>query len=69
VLFDRIATTADGVTRTSDVLAHAMTHEITHLLQGIARHSGIGVMKAHWESKDFDLMVQHPLPFAPEDSN
>ena len=30
------------------LLAHVMLHEITHVLQGIDRHSAEGVMKAHW---------------------
>jgi hypothetical protein len=44
-----------------------MTHEITHILQGISRHSLTGVMKAHWDAHDFAQMAYQPLPFAPED--
>ena len=67
VLYDRIEKSADGPTQASKFLAHVMTHEITHLLQGIARHSQTGVMKAHWDAHDFLQMAQNPLPFAPED--
>jgi hypothetical protein len=49
------------------LLAHAMAHEITHLLQGVARHSATGVMKAHWDSGDFLEMKRHLLTFTPED--
>lgn len=49
------------------LLAHAMAHEITHLLQSIARHSARGVMKAHWDSGDFLEMKRHLLTFTPED--
>ncbi len=49
------------------LLAHAMAHEITHLLQGIARHSATGVMKAQWDSGDFVEMKRHLLRFTPED--
>jgi hypothetical protein len=49
------------------VLAHAMAHEITHLLQGVTRHSETGVMKAHWNSRDISDMRSHLLPFAAED--
>ena len=49
------------------LLAHAIAHEITHLLQGIARHSATGVMKAHWDSGDFVEMRRHLLTFTPED--
>ena len=51
----------------SFLLAHAMAHEITHLLQSIARHSARGVMKAHWDSGDFLEMKRHHLTFTPED--
>ncbi len=67
VLYDRIEKSADGPTQASTFLAHVMTHEITHLLQGISRHSQTGVMKAHWDAQDFLQMAQHPLAFAPED--
>lgn len=50
------------------VLAHVMVHEITHILEGIDRHSGEGVMKAHWSEADFGAMGVKPLPFAPEDA-
>jgi hypothetical protein len=67
VLFDRIQRSAAGPIMLSAMLAHVMTHEITHLLQGISRHSETGVMKAHWDAKDFADMGRAPLPFAPED--
>jgi len=67
VLYDRIEASADGPTQVSTLLAHVMTHEITHLLQGISRHSETGVMKAHWSAHDFLQMAYKPLPFAPED--
>ncbi len=44
-----------------------MTHEITHLLQGVSRHYQTGVMKANWDAHDFAQMAYEPLPFAPED--
>ena len=49
------------------LLAHAMVHEITHVLQGVARHSAEGVMKAEWDKADYHAMLFHPLPFTPED--
>jgi hypothetical protein len=48
------------------VLAHAMAHEIAHLLQGVRHHSATGVMKAHWDQGDiFDM--RRLLVFTPED--
>jgi len=49
------------------VLAHVLVHEITHILQGIDRHSGYGVMKACWDAHDYSIMESKLLPFAPED--
>jgi len=49
------------------VLAHVMTHEITHMLQQINRHSPDGIMKARWDAQDYWRMSSHPLTFAPID--
>jgi hypothetical protein len=51
----------------SVVLAHVMVHEVTHILQGICRHSASGVMKARWEDYDFLQMACKPLPFTDAD--
>lgn len=67
VLYDRIANSAQEPSQVSTLLAHVMTHEITHILQGISRHSGAGIMKAHWDAHDIWQMTHTPLPFAPED--
>lgn len=67
VLYDRVEASADGPTQVSTLLAHVMTHEITHLLQGISRHSDSGVMKAQWSAHDFLQMAYKPLPFTAED--
>lgn len=53
----------------SAVMAHVLVHEITHILQGIDRHSDTGIMKAHWSNYDCFQMGYKPLPFAPEDVN
>jgi hypothetical protein len=65
VFWDRIQKThpaSAGV-----VLAHVLVHEITHILQGIDRHSDSGVMKACWTGEDYNNMTWKPLPFASED--
>ena len=49
------------------LLGHVLAHEITHVLEGVPRHSEDGVMKAHWTSADYRQMSGHPLPFAEED--
>jgi hypothetical protein len=49
------------------VLAHVSVHEITHILQGVNRHSESGVMKSRWTVKDQRAMASRPLPFTPLD--
>src|SRR5712691_9349000 len=66
VFCDRIQQASRSAS-TDAVLAHVLAHEITHILQGIDRHSGNGVMKACWTDKDYRDMKWEPLPFTPED--
>jgi hypothetical protein len=47
--------------------AHVMVHEVTHILQGEARHSRTGVMKAKFTVTDVGRMQVRPLPFTEED--
>ncbi|HUB32517.1 MAG TPA: hypothetical protein VMA31_05785 [Bryobacteraceae bacterium] len=49
------------------ILAHVLVHEITHILEGVDRHSAHGIMKAHWNVEDFRRMAYSYLDFAPED--
>jgi hypothetical protein len=48
------------------LLAHVMTHEITHVLEGINRHSETGMMKGQWTETDYRAMAAG-LRFAPVD--
>ncbi len=65
VFYDRI----DHVrqTRTAVILGYVFTHEITHVLQGIPRHSEGGIMKAHWDESDFTNMLWKTFDFEAED--
>ena len=49
------------------IFGHVLAHEIAHVLQGIARHSEMGVMRAGWTEEDFMLMGIAGLTFTPED--
>jgi hypothetical protein len=49
------------------LLAHVLVHEITHILQGVHRHSEKGIMKAKWEQEDFQKMCWKPLSFTEKD--
>jgi hypothetical protein len=50
------------------LLAHVLVHEVTHILQGVPRHSDIGVMKAYWNIDDYREMAKKPLPFTELDT-
>jgi hypothetical protein len=49
------------------VLGHVFGHEITHMLQGVPRHSASGIMKAKWNWHDFADMSWKPLGFEADD--
>lgn len=66
VFYDRISDTFNK-SMLEIVLAHVLVHEITHILEGISRHSEHGVMKAKWYTDDLFRMKKGPLEFAPED--
>jgi hypothetical protein len=68
LFYDRVLGPAVGTEGAASVLlAHALVHEITHVLQGVARHSAQGVMKAQWTPEDRAQMKQKPLPFTDYD--
>jgi len=66
VFWDRIECRARSAPA-SVVLAHVLVHEITHILQGVARHSESGIMKAQWTIDDYRAMASKPLSFTPHD--
>jgi hypothetical protein len=44
-----------------ELLAHVMVHEITHILQGINRHSAEGIMNARWTKQERSALERRPL--------
>jgi hypothetical protein len=50
----------------SIVLAYAAAHEIGHLLLGDQAHTPRGLMKATWDTNDFQAMAQNDFRFSPE---
>jgi hypothetical protein len=66
VFYDRVKN-AYRPHATAMLLAHVLVHEITHVLEGMDRHSEEGVMKAQWTADDLVQMVYKPLPFDPQD--
>jgi hypothetical protein len=65
VFYDRIAQADPGLL--PSLLANVIVHEISHILQGIDRHSASGVMKAVWNSSDYTLMKRGLLRFTAVD--
>jgi len=62
VFYDRLKQRAE-VGRVPQLLAHVIVHEVTHILQGISRHSVTGIMKATWDSDDFFEIRRDALDF------
>ena len=48
------------------VLAYAAAHEVGHLLLGDQAHTPQGLMKATWDTNDFQAMAQNDFHFSPE---
>ena len=67
VFCDRLDRMAPGSKMAVPLLAHVLVHEITHMIQGIDRHSDSGVMKSCWTASDYAEMMSTPLPFTPQD--
>jgi hypothetical protein len=65
VFYDRIAQSDPALL--PSLMANVIVHEITHILQGIDRHSASGVMKAMWNSADYTLMKRGLLRFTAVD--
>jgi len=63
VFYDRINHSVSGDPCAAVLLAHVLVHEITHVLEGVDRHSETGVMKAQWIPADYTQMRAKPLPF------
>ena len=67
VFYDRVQQASEFSLSPNDLLAHVLVHEITHLLEGITRHSKSGIMKPHWTLEDVRSMRHRPLGFTEED--
>jgi hypothetical protein len=66
IFYDRLQRRVQAA-QIPSLLAHVLVHEMTHILQAISRHSGQGIMKAHWDGSDYQAMRFKPLSFTPED--
>lgn len=50
------------------VLAHAIAHEIGHLLLCTLKHNGRGLMRANWGLEELQLARRGLLPFTPKEA-
>jgi hypothetical protein len=66
VFYDRIKN-EERDRGTPHLLAYVFVHEIAHVVQGVARHSQTGLMKAGWDADDFFEMGNGRLHFTDED--
>jgi len=68
IFYDRVAPLLRGQhAPQATILGYVLAHEIGHVLQGVARHSETGVMRARWTQNDFDQMGKGVLTFTSED--
>lgn len=67
VLYNRLTWSLAKPGLAPALLAHVLVHEITHILEGVPRHSETGIMKPNWTSSDYYEMETKTLPFASED--
>jgi hypothetical protein len=66
IFYDRIRL-MDQPSLDAILLGYAMSHEMTHLLQGVMRHSETGVMKSSWDTADYFQMKRGQLRFEDDD--
>lgn len=66
VFYDRVSSFAES-SHMPEFLGHVLAHEIAHILQGVARHSIRGVLKARWDANDCAELTRWPLRFTVED--
>jgi len=65
ILYERARVCAPD--RPEVILAYVLVHEITHMLQGISRHSRTGIMKANWSWADHYAMLRGGFLLCAED--
>jgi hypothetical protein len=68
VFYDRVDPLLRGHNApAATILGYVLAHEIAHVLQGSARHSETGIMRARWTDNDFKQMGIRVLMFTAED--
>lgn len=57
---------ADWKVSLPDILGGVMAHELGHLLLGSNSHSRAGIMRAHWQGEELNLLSRGNLRFTSE---
>ncbi len=58
----------EGIATHSQILGHAMTHEIGHLLLGLRGHAAFGIMRGHWNAQDLRSISKGALLYSSRES-
>ena len=58
---------ADHPSLTEVAAGYVLAHELAHVMQGIARHSDAGILKARLSREDYKEMTIHKLAFTSSD--
>jgi hypothetical protein len=66
ILYDRVQAMVSPA-HEPQLFAYVLAHEIVHILEGTARHSATGIMKAQWTPEDYSDIASGKLTFASED--
>jgi hypothetical protein len=53
----------------ADILGNVMAHELGHLLLGSNSHSGVGIMRAHWQGEELHRLSWGSLRFTNEQAD
>jgi hypothetical protein len=65
---DRVQRFLDNHSNLAGVAAgYVLAHELAHAMQGVARHSESGILKAQWSNDDYQEMIFQKLAFASVD--
>jgi len=57
-----------GIVTQPQIMSHAISHEIGHLLLGPAAHARVGIMRGTWTSADLHSIAMGALLFSPRES-
>lgn len=68
IFYDRVAPLLRGHhAPQATVLGYVLAHEIAHVIEGVARHSETGIMRARWTENEFSQMGIGVLTFTAVD--